>query len=85
MLAANRVRTIPWPAASPDLNPIENVWDWLKREVRRQPQPGNLQELSRLVARVWDTVPQRYLLNCGRSMRRRCQTVIAAGGGHIPN
>ena len=35
MLAANRVRTIPWPAASPDLNPIENVCDWLKREVRR--------------------------------------------------
>jgi len=84
MLAANRVRTIPWPAASPDLNPIENVWDWLKKEVQRQPQPGNLQELSRLVARVWDTVPQRYLLNCVRSMRRRCQAVIAAGGGQIP-
>ena len=84
MLVANCVRKIPLAAASPDLNPIENVSDWLKREVRRQPQPGNLQELSRLVARVWDTVPQRYLLNYVRSMRRRCQAVIAAGGGHIP-
>jgi len=84
MLAANCVRKIPLAAASPDLILIENVSDWLKREVRRQPQPGNLQELSRLVARVWHTVPQRYLFNCVRSMRRRCQAVIAAGGGHIP-
>lgn len=29
----NRVRVIEWPAQSPDLNPIENLWDQIDRKL----------------------------------------------------
>ena len=30
----NNIKSIPWPAQSSDLNPIENLWDGLERQVR---------------------------------------------------
>ncbi|GFV42438.1 neprilysin-2 [Trichonephila clavipes] len=46
------------PACSPDMNPIEQVWDALGRRVAgRQPPPQTLQELEIALLEEWDRIP----------------------------
>lgn len=82
MLQLNQVRVIPWPSKSPDLNPIENVWDLLKRRIRKLPQQQNLRGLGIIIQQAWQAIPQRYLQRYIISMRARCRAVIDAQGGH---
>ena len=82
LLRANNIRVLPWPSCSPDLNPIEHVWDLLKRRQRKLPKPNNLVQLELSVRRVWGNIGQGTIQNYIGSMRRRCQAVINAQGGH---
>ena len=82
MLHANNVRILPWPACSPDLNPIEHIWDLLKRRQRELPQAHTLAQLQRIIGRVWRNIAQATIQIYIGSMRRRCQAVINANGGH---
>ena len=72
-----------WPALPPDLNPIEHAWDLLQAAVSARPvQPVSLQELGTALMEEWAAIPQRRLTSLIESMRRRCQAVIHARGGH---
>ncbi|CAG8643376.1 12365_t:CDS:2, partial [Ambispora gerdemannii] len=52
-LKKNRVRVLDWPAQSPDLNPIENLWHKVKNALRSKSNPSNLVDLERLVQEAW--------------------------------
>ena len=74
---------LPWPAYSPDCNPIGNYWDTLKRAVDQlEPAPVNLYELEAALQEQWQKIGVQYINNLVDSMPRRIRSVIAARGGH---
>ncbi|GFW74756.1 transposable element Tcb2 transposase [Trichonephila clavipes] len=74
-----------WPTCSPDLNPIEYVWDSLGRRVAsHQPPPQTLQELERDLLEEWDKIPQLVINSLIDSMPQRCSTLLAVRGNHTP-
>ncbi|GFV92927.1 uncharacterized protein TNCV_1693201 [Trichonephila clavipes] len=84
-LDSEGIQHLVWPARSPDLNPIENVWDALGREVSgRNYPPTNKNTLIRALTEEWDKLPQQLLDNVVQSMVRRVECCITLHGGHIP-
>ena len=79
LLQANRV--LPRPSRSPDLNPIEHIWDVIGSEVRRR-GPRNVRQLQQSVVEEWKRVARRTCLRYVVSMRSYCQAVIRAISGH---
>ncbi|GFV57427.1 transposable element Tc3 transposase [Trichonephila clavipes] len=74
-----------WPARSPDLNPIEHLWDYLGREVAAlNPPPRSLHELKQGLLCVWSSLPIPVSDNLINSMGNRCRQCIQVRGAHIP-
>jgi transposase len=83
LLNQNHIRVLPWPALSPDLSPIEHLWDELGRRVcHRQNPPETLQELHDALVHECNNIPQAFIQRLIGSMRRKCEAVVAARGGH---
>ncbi|GFU79038.1 transposable element Tc3 transposase [Trichonephila clavipes] len=71
-LDSEGIQRLVWPARSPDLNSIENVWDALGRQVAgRNYPPTNKNTLIRALTEEWDKLPQQLLDNVVQSMVRR--------------
>ncbi|GFS90692.1 DDE_3 domain-containing protein [Trichonephila clavipes] len=74
-----------WPARSPDLNPIEHLWDYLGREVAAlNPPPRSLHELKQGLLCVWSSLHIPVSDNLINSLGNRCRQYIQVRGGHIP-
>jgi hypothetical protein len=59
-LQQETVQTIPWPAMSPDMNPIEHVWDFIGRKInQRNPKCQNIDELRTAILQEWQQFPPR--------------------------
>ncbi|UYV73054.1 hypothetical protein LAZ67_10001682 [Cordylochernes scorpioides] len=57
-LQSEDIRRMDWPARSPDLNPIEHVWDALGRRIgARHPSPRTLVELRTALLEEWGLLP----------------------------
>lgn len=70
------------PPRSPDLNPIEHLWDTIGRRLRLRPDcPSSLAELRLAVVEEWNGISQEIIQNLIASMPRRVKAVIKARGG----
>ena len=76
-----RIRSLLWPAQSPDLNPIEHVWNILKSKIqRRRPLPQNVNQLRDAIYEEWREIDPPMLRKLVSSMRSRIQSVIRSKG-----
>jgi transposase len=76
-------KVLPWPAQSPDLNPIEHLWTHLKRKLGEYERaPGGILELWERVQVEWDKIEPEVCQNLIESMPRRVAAVVKAKGGH---
>ncbi|GFV45584.1 transposable element Tcb1 transposase [Trichonephila clavipes] len=84
-LQSEDITRMDWPTYSPDLNPIEYLWDMLGRRIAApQPPPTCLPELRRALLDEWCNITQDQIDNLILSMPRRCKACIASSGRHTP-
>jgi len=77
-LAKQNVTVLILPFKSPDLNPVEHLWDDSDRRVHsRQSAPQTLQELQQALEQDWRRIPQDRIRRLIESMTRRVRCVIA--------
>lgn len=77
------IERLEWPAMSPDMNPIEHVWDELGRRVRaRAARPETLQELQLALVEEWDNIDQNVIAHLIEGMPRRISALLNARGGN---
>ncbi|GFT70223.1 transposable element Tcb2 transposase [Trichonephila clavipes] len=70
-------QTLPWPARSPDLSPVEHVWNQLKRQM---PSCHSVHDLELAVQDLWAHLPQDNIRCLINTMPDRVAACIAAGG-----
>ena len=81
-LNRNKINVLPWPAVSPDMNPIEHIWDYLGRKVRARENVHNLMDLENALIQEWNNIPNVVIRRYVRSMRGRLAACINSRGGH---
>ena len=80
-LKNRNVNLMDWPSQSPDLNPIENVWSFIKMEIDKH-QIISRHMLREKINEIWNLIPANYLAKLIQSMPRRVLAVLKNKGGH---
>ena len=79
----NGVEVLDWPAQSPDLNPIEHLWHYLKRQLANyEEDASSMHELWQRVKAEWSKIPVQTCMELIDSMPRRIAAVLKAKGGY---
>jgi hypothetical protein len=75
------VEELDWPAQSPDLKPIDHLWDELERRLRaRSNHPTSVPDLTNALVAEWEKVPAVMFKHLVESLPRRVEAIIAAKG-----
>jgi transposase len=82
-LQQETVQTIIWPSMSPEMNPIEHVWDFIGQKINQHnPKYQNIDELRTAILQEWQQFPQERLGRLVRSMTRRVTDLHNKRGGY---
>ncbi|KAI4293458.1 hypothetical protein PAPHI01_2732 [Pancytospora philotis] len=68
---------MPWPAMSPDMNLIENLWEYVKRRMAEL-EPKNIADLKSKIMQAWSEIPlavcQKYAMSFANYTLALCQS-----------
>ncbi|GFX70635.1 transposable element Tcb1 transposase [Trichonephila clavipes] len=79
----HQIELLPWPARSPDLSPIENMWSMVAQRLTQiTPPAATPDQLWQRVEAAWSAVPQEHIQSLFESMPRRVAAVISNNGGY---
>ena len=82
MFRTLRLKSLDWPSLSPDLNPLELLWQECDCRVK-QLKPSNLELLEAAVRQVWTKMPADKMEKLVSWMPSLCKAVINAGAGTL--
>ncbi|GFX19306.1 transposable element Tcb2 transposase [Trichonephila clavipes] len=84
-LETENIQRMSWPANSPDLNPIEHVWDMLERKIEALSHPPSfVTELKRALQEAWKRLSPQLIHHLIASMVNRCAACLAVRGDQTP-
>ena len=84
-LDSEGIQCLIWLVQSPDLSPIENVWDSLGRQLAsRNYPPTNKKSLIHALTEEWNILPQQLLDNIVQSMIQRVECCITFQSEQVP-
>ena len=82
MYALHHVNRLLWPGNSPDLNPSEPGWYWLKRRVTKQGAPTKRKEMEKRWLKGWQDLPQTQIQQWIEAIPYHIQEIIRLKGGN---
>jgi hypothetical protein len=82
-LFSQGVQCIDFPPYSPDLNPIENLWNHLKCRVEKR-NARDIEELEQHLTEEWKATDKTFLSVLSHSMPKRCEAVVQNKGHKTP-
>jgi len=78
----NEFTVLKWPPQSPDLNPIEHLWDVVERELcALDVHPTNLNQLQDAIQSIWANISKECTLLNLNQLPRRIKAGLKAKGG----
>jgi len=81
LLDFNNCQLLKWPALSPDLNPIENVWGYIKKQLKESiSATSSIEDVKNKTIDLWNNISQKMLISVVVSMRARLRQVIEKQG-----
>ncbi|GFU34307.1 transposable element Tc3 transposase [Trichonephila clavipes] len=82
-LETKNIQRMSWPAISPDLNPIEHVWNMLERKIATLSHPpSSVRELKKASQEAWNRLSPQLIHHLIASMVNRCAACLAVRGDH---
>lgn len=78
-LQEHSIQVLDWPAQSPDMSPIENLWWIIKRSISKR-KPKSLDELKALIQEEWDKITPQQCERLVGNMPARIRALLRANG-----
>jgi transposase len=73
---------LDWPAQSPDLSPIENLWKYIKDIIsKKRHKIKSIKDIEDALIELWPKIDPNFLTKLNDSMPRRLDTCIRNIGG----